>query len=115
MTSKFLNKKVVIDGIIFQSEKEAERYVFLKILQSQGEISALEIQPKFEVWIKGQWIFSYTADFRYKRDGQVIVEDVKAEGKPRPGRKTFTTRTPLYQLKKKLVKALLGIEITEII
>ena len=114
--SKFHSKKTTIDGIIFQSEKEAERYVFLKILQSQGEISALEIQPKFEVWIKGQWIFSYTADFRYKKDGQAIVEDVKGEDKQcRPGKKPFTTQTPIYRLKKKLVKALLGVEITEVI
>ena len=79
--SKFHSKKTTIDGIIFDSGKEAERYVFLKILQSQGEISALEIKPRFEVWIRGKWMFTYTADFRYKKNGQIIVEDVKGEDK----------------------------------
>ncbi len=46
---KYRNEKAVIDGYTFDSKKEANRYFELKMLQRAGEITALELQPKFEI------------------------------------------------------------------
>ena len=45
--SKYSNKKVNIDGITFDSKKEANRYKELKILENLGKISNLELQPVY--------------------------------------------------------------------
>ncbi len=50
-------------------------------------------------------ICAYLADFTYNRNGKEIVEDVKSE---------MTRKLPVYKLKKKLMKAILNIEIQEI-
>ena len=47
MAAKYRNKKLVVDGITFDSTKEGNRYIDLKILQKEGIISKLEIQPDF--------------------------------------------------------------------
>ena len=51
--------------------------------------------------IKGVKVGFYKADFRYMQDGELIVEDVKG------------MKTPIYNLKKKMIKAIYGIEILE--
>lgn len=98
--NKYHNRKVIVDGIAFDSKKEARRYQELKMLQDAGEISRLERQVKFELipeqraWTneiyengrkkgcfkKGKLLerkVEYVADFVYMKDGEVIVEDVK--------------------------------------
>lgn len=95
--NKYHAKKVVVDGMTFDSEKESKRYLFLKQSQSDGVISDLELQPRYIILpaIKGERIkhfkripdrieeytiqqpVKYTADFRYVKDGQTVVEDVK--------------------------------------
>ena len=50
--SKYSNKKVLIDGITFDSKKEAKRYTELKILESAGEIINLEVAPHAGAWIE---------------------------------------------------------------
>lgn len=50
--SKYGNKKVVVDGITFHSKREADRYVVLKAMEKSGEISHLELQPKFKLYGK---------------------------------------------------------------
>lgn len=89
------------DGILFASEKECRRYGELKLLQKVGEITELELQPKFPCVVNGKKVCVYVADFRYSTTQGVVIEDVKG------------FKTTLYRLKKKLVKALFGIEITE--
>jgi hypothetical protein len=109
--TKYRAVRTEIDGIMFASKAEAERYCQLRELVKLGDISQLELQPKYEVSINGQKICNYIADFRYfskepgpqGQAGHVVVEDVK--GKP----------TPVYRIKKKLVEALYpGVQITEI-
>jgi hypothetical protein len=102
--SKFRNKRTEVDGITFASKAEARRYQELKILQKGGSISSLELQPRFKLEVNGELICVYVADFRYKdhKDGSGVVEDVKG----------FVT--PEFRLKKKLMKAIHGIEIQEI-
>jgi hypothetical protein len=84
-------KKTVVDGITFDSRREARRYADLKLLVRAGEISDLELQPRFPlgtvddpVKIRSKGFpngrrCSYKADFRYNINatGAVIVEDAK--------------------------------------
>ena len=44
--SKYRNKKTELDGIAFDSKREAERYAELKLLERAGEISYLQLQPE---------------------------------------------------------------------
>ncbi|KAA0910667.1 DUF1064 domain-containing protein [Pusillimonas sp. ANT_WB101] len=82
--SKYGNKKTVIDGIEFDSRKEAKRYSELKLLERAGQIDTLSLQPKFELIPKqrnadGKAIrpWAYVGDFMYRENGKFIVEDVK--------------------------------------
>ena len=118
--NKYRNTKTIVDGIEFDSRKEAARYKELKLLEAAGEISNLEMQVKFVLIPtqrepdfvgviggikKGKVIekeCSYLADFVYIRDGEVIVEDTKG------------IRTKDYIIKRKLMLYLLGIRIQEI-
>jgi hypothetical protein len=99
--SKYNAIRTTIDGITFDSRAEGRRYQELRLLASAGEIADIELQPKYPLVVNGVNCGHYKADFRYKVAGVLIVEDVKG------------VKTPVYQLKKKLVKALYGIEILE--
>jgi hypothetical protein len=95
---KYHNKKIVIDGIKFDSLKEAKRYQQLKILEKANEITELRLQVKFELQPSfkkdGKTIrkIEYIADFTYydNKLGKYIIEDTKGY------------RTDVYKLKKKL-------------
>lgn len=102
--SKYGNVKTVVDNITFDSKKEAARYQELRILVRTGEISDLELQKRIPITIDGIKVCTYIADFVYKvrSGGETIIEDAKGY------------KTAIYRLKKKLVKACHGIEITEV-
>lgn len=72
-------KRVQLDGHTFDSHPEAARYRTLMLMQAAGEISDLEVHPRFELQPKRDTIkaINYTADFSYMRDGRRVVEDVK--------------------------------------
>lgn len=105
--SKYRNKKTEVDGIVFDSKKEAARYGELKLLERQGVIRDLTRQVRLPLEVDGERICVYVCDFRYFKKnkglsfGNWIYEDVKG------------LRTPVYLLKKKLVRALLKIDILE--
>lgn len=99
---KYGNRKQEIDGYLFDSGLEARRYAELKLLEKGGEITYLQVHPKFPIVVNGQKICTYSADFEHWQAGKRVVEDCKG------------VRTPVYKLKKRLVKATLGIEIIEI-
>jgi len=108
-TRKYRNKPVYLDGHRFDSEHERDIYAELKILERAGEISELKLQPAFElvpaVRRDGKPIqraITYKADFSYMQDGELKVLDAKG------------VKTDVYKLKKKLMLALLGIEIEEV-
>lgn len=94
--SKYHNKKMIIDGIRFDSKREAERYIELKCMEKQGEISELVIHPKFVLLPgfkyhgKTERAVTYTADFMYKeKNGNKVAEDVKG------------VRTEVFNIKRK--------------
>lgn len=100
---KYRNKSVVIDGIRFDSIAESKRYEQLRLLQQYHKISGLELQPKYDLCVGSMKICGYRADFRYRDEsGKEITEDVKG------------FLTPVYRIKKRLMKACRGIEIVEV-
>jgi ribosomal protein S8 len=109
--SKYGNKKVIIDRIKFDSQKESNRYLYLNLLQKEGLISDLrlqvkyELQPKFKINGKTIRAINYVADFVYKENGNEVIEDVKA---------SESFQTDIYKLKKKLFMHKYGIEIKEV-
>ena len=103
-SSKFGAKKTVVDGITFDSKWESERYGQLKAMERGGIVTDLELQVKYDIVINDIKICKYIADFVYKEespDGKIkeIVEDAKG------------FETPEFKLKKKLMKAVHGIDI----
>jgi hypothetical protein len=71
--SKFNARKVVVDGHSFDSAAEGRRYATLAALERSGKIAGLELQPRFDCIVAGVKICSYIGDFRYRRDGAVVV------------------------------------------
>lgn len=88
----------------FASKAEYRRYQVLRVELQAGTISQLTLQPVYRIVINSQPICKYLGDFKYIRDGETIVEDVKGSRDPR-------YHEPVFKLKKKLVEAVHGIEI----
>lgn len=113
--SKYHAKKAVVDGITFDSRKEANRFCELKLLERAGKIKNLQRQVKFEltpafkdhtgkVFEKSS---GYVADFVYDEIlpmglTKTVVEDVKGY------------RTKEYILKRKMMMFRYGIRIREV-
>lgn len=106
---KYHAKKTRLDGLTFDSQKEAQRYAELKLLERAGQIHSLRRQVKYEL-IPAQKIHgrtveracSYIADFVYEENGQTVVEDVKG------------FRTKDYLIKRKLMLERHGIQVREV-
>lgn len=94
--SKYHAKKTCVDGITFDSRKEADRYLVLKGMEEDGTIEGLrrqvryELVPAFDVDGRHYRPVFYVADFVYREDGKEVIEDVKG------------MRTDTYRLKSKL-------------
>lgn len=106
---KYGNRKIIRDGIEFDSIKECQRYCELKLMQRAGLISDLQTQVSFELIpaqrIDGKVVeraVNYIADFVYHQNGQKVVEDTKG------------FRTKDYILKRKLMLWIHGIRIREV-
>ena len=118
--SKYHSKKVTIGGEVFDSKKEARRYSELLLLLRAGAITELKRQVEFELIPaqrepdiagprggvkKGRVIeqkCSYVADFVYKDNGKLVVEDTKG----------FKTKD--YIIKRKLMLYIHKIRVKEI-
>ena len=106
--TKFRNVKVEIDGHRFDSKREGARYRELKLMEKAGMIRNLKLQVPFPIIVNEELICKYIADFVYDEEiewaagksWQPIVEDVK--GGP---------LLPQFVLKRKLMKAVRGIDI----
>lgn len=99
MKTKYHNKKVIYNGIKFDSKKEMKRYIELKLLEKNGVISNLKLQPKFLLqpsYINAEnkkiKAIYYIADFMYydNKAKKCIIEDTKG------------MKTDVYKLKKKI-------------
>lgn len=125
MPTKYHAQPVTLNGIRFDSKKEARRYSELLLLEKAGVIQNLQRQVKYvlipaqrefsnEIYTKGakkgcykpgkllESECSYYADFVYLQDGKIVVEDAKG------------VRTEAYKIKKKLMLKEYGIQIKEV-
>ena len=76
--SKYGNRKVELDGEKFDSVAERDRWVSLRLMERVGEIQSLRRQVRFHLsGADGSHVCDYIADFVYRRDGAVVIEDVK--------------------------------------
>ena len=110
--SKYRNQKTIVDGITFDSKKEANRWAELKLLERAGKITFLQRQVSYVLVPKqvrdGKMIerpVVYKADFAYKdENGEDVVEDVKSPA----------TKTQVYILKRKLLLWEYGLQVREV-
>lgn len=99
--------KTTLAGLTFDSRGEAERYLILRQMEKDGEISGLQRQVPFVLLppmvIQGRRYrqTTYVADFTYYDNNQLVVEDFKGH------------KTAEYKLKRKLMKHIHNIEVTE--
>lgn len=108
---KYRNRKVVVDGATFDSEKEYIRWIQLKTLELSGAINDLQRQIAFElapsVVLSGRKkpALRYIADYVYiDKDGALVVEDCKSR---------ITRKLSVYRMKTHLMKHLYDIDILE--
>ena len=127
--TKYKNKKVEVDGIVFDSKKEAAHYQELKLLEQQGIISDLQLQKVYELipaqyetferyGKRGQRLkdgkrllerpLTYIADFVYTQDGKLVVEDVKGY------RNAASAGYAKFVIKRKLMLYINGVKINEV-
>ena len=127
--NKYNSKKVTVNGITYDSKKEARRHAVLLEMERNGEIQDLDRQVKFALipaqyeayeryGKKGQRLkdgkrciekeCSYVADFTYKKNGTLVVEDTKGYRNP------STAGYAYFVLKRKLMLWVYGIRICEI-
>lgn len=100
MSNKYNARKTTIDGLTFDSQREATRWCELQILAAAGEVRDVRRQVPFELvpsfqrdgkLVRG---IKYVADFVYTdRSGCQVIEDVKG------------VRTDVYRIKRKLLLA----------
>lgn len=106
--NKYSAKKVVVDGIEFDSRKEANRYTVLRQYEIAGVIRDLKMHEEFELIPKcgKERPAKYHADFSYIvcETGQKVVEDVKSRA----------TKTKDYILRRKLMNWVHGIQVQEV-
>jgi hypothetical protein len=104
--SKYGNKRTAVGSDIFDSKKEAARFIVLCDLVRKKEISGLKRQVKFDIHSSNnKRLFTYVADFVYQRNGETIVEDVKSPA---------TRLDRVYRIKKKAMKLVFDIDIHEV-
>lgn len=108
MYSKYRNKRVVVDGIKFDSIKESERYSLLKIAKEKGGIKDFQMQVPFRFMIDGKLMFTYKLDFMIEfNDGSFKYEDVK----PFDIKSGKYLSTDVFKLKRKIIEANYNIKI----
>lgn len=97
--NKYGAKKIVIDGIKFDSKLEAKHYQILKLRELAGEIKDLKLQVNFPLEVNSIKIATYRADFTFYEFEVYRVADAKG------------VITESFRLKAKLFKAIYGYDI----
>ena len=113
--NKYGAQKTEVDGIRFDSKKEARRYEQLMLLLQSGRIRELKLQRDYtlqEAYTTTEGIrvraIRFRADFSYEEQDEhgawvEIVEDVKSKA----------TKTRVYAIKKKLMQDIHGVRVRE--
>jgi len=104
-------QKIEYAGIKFDSRREYDRYMDLRLMEMAGEVKDIEVHPRFPIVIAGIPIkmrsarypngrtLTYVADFRYLdvKSEETIIEDVKMQS---------GHRTDVYRIKRALMEAM---------
>ena len=108
-TSKYKNKKTIIDGIKFDSIAEGKYYLKLKDDKKRGFIKDFELQPRFilqnkfkDNFGKSHRAIQYKADFKVRLDDNtVVIIDIKgfASSEAKLKRKLFIKKYPSTELR----------------
>jgi hypothetical protein len=108
---KHKNTKIVHDGVTFDSKRELNRWIELKLLHGARKIRDLQRQVVFDlvpsVILDGRKkpAIRYIADAVYVENGIRIVEDTKSP---------HLRKSPVYRIKKHLMKHFHGLDIKEV-
>lgn len=96
-SNKYNAKKAEINGVRFDSLKEARLYQKLENMQRMGIISDLQRQVRFELVPKqkDERAVYYVADYVFKEGDKVVVADCKS---------AMTKKLPVYVVKRKIFK-----------
>ncbi|NNH67806.1 DUF1064 domain-containing protein [Rhizobium laguerreae] len=100
--SKYGAQKTMVDGILFDSKREAAYYSELKIREKAGEVSGVALQRPFPIIIAGTTVGKYVSDFAFidhLQDRRLRIIDVKGFD------------TPLSRFKRKCVEAFYQIKV----
>lgn len=100
--SKYGATKTMLDGITFDSKREAAYYSELKIREKAGEVSGVVLQRPFPIIINGQSVGKFLSDFAFidhTQEDRLRVVDVKGYD------------TPLSRFKRKCVEAFYQIKV----
>lgn len=108
--SKYGNKRVQYGDLWFDSHAELKRWLDLKIDERAGNIRKLRRQTNWPLYVNGDLVTTYRDDFDYETrlsNGSInewlpVIEDVKGSD---------ATQTPEFLIKKRLMKAIHGIDI----
>ena len=102
--SKYHSQKCEVDGITFDSKKEAKHYTILKKFEETGIIKNLKLQVPYVLIPKSKYgrMIKYVADFVYEENGEIVVCDTKG------------FKTDVYRLKKRMMAEIYGIVIKEV-
>ncbi len=110
--SKYGNRKTVVDGITFDSQREARHYQELCLREKAGEIIDLQVQRPYVLSVNGANICTYIADFFFLE--RECPQTTKHEVWTQVVADSKGVRTAVYRLKAKLMKAIHGIDIREL-
>lgn len=97
--NKYRAKPTVLDGIRFDSKREAATYANLKIIERAGKISDLVVHLRYDLYVGKEKIGAYESDFTFIEDGKRKIVDVKGMD------------TPLSKWKRKHLAAQYGVEV----
>ncbi len=104
--NKYHARRVTVDGVTYDSQREAEVIGGLRLRERAGEICCLSIHPRYPLYVGDDLICYYVADAEYhdRATGKTVVVDVKAP----------VTKTQAYRIKAKLFAALYRLKVTEV-
>lgn len=100
--SKYNNVKVEFDGFSFDSQKECNVYIGLRMRLRAKEISDLRLQVPYQLNENGAFSYTYIADFEYIENGVKVTADAKG------------FKTAVYRKKAKLMMKVWGITVVEV-
>lgn len=104
--SKYGNRKVTVDGVTFDSAKEAARWHNLRLLERAGQIRNLRRQVRYDFTINGVKVGSYIADHEYDELNNGVWEPVTEDVKG--------FKTQVYALKRRMMLGFHNIKIREV-